>query len=145
MIFNWEAQISKAHLYASLIFFKTRQVGAIVTRVRELDTRQNFDDMLLFLKFIHVCLSLRNEPQINPFTWLFIVTIPLYIITRLVAHASNDLAVEEQFTHAANTSFLTETMAGSETLKKHRRATLCSPLGRTNRKNGFYWIRSPTN
>lgn len=105
-----------------LMFFKTRQVGAIVTRVRELDTVREFltgsmftltVEFLFIFVFIYV-MSLLSAPL----TLLFIATIPLYVLLAWWLTPRMQAAIEEQFTHAAaNTSFLTETVAGSETLK----------------------------
>ncbi|WP_023602843.1 peptidase domain-containing ABC transporter [Aliivibrio logei] len=105
-----------------LMFFKTRQVGAIVTRVRELDTVREFltgsmftltVEFLFIFVFIYV-MSLLSAPL----TLLFIATIPLYVLLAWWITPRMQAAIEEQFTHAAaNTSFLTETVAGSETLK----------------------------
>ncbi|MEZ9449409.1 peptidase domain-containing ABC transporter [Vibrio splendidus] len=111
------------HLFGlPLMFFKTRQVGAIVTRVRELDTVREFltgsmftltVEFLFMFVFFYV-MSLLSPPL----TWLFIATIPLYVLLAWWLTPRMQAAVEEQFTHAAaNTSFLTETVAGSETLK----------------------------
>ncbi|MFA0490238.1 peptidase domain-containing ABC transporter [Vibrio splendidus] len=111
------------HLFGlPLMFFKTRQVGAIVTRVRELDTVREFltgsmftltVEFLFMFVFLYVMSLLSST-----LTWLFIATIPLYVLLAWWLTPRMQTAVEEQFTHAAaNTSFLTETVAGSETLK----------------------------
>ncbi|ETS29257.1 peptidase C39 [Photorhabdus temperata] len=111
------------HLFGlPLLFFKSRQVGAIVTRVRELDTVREFltgsmftlsVDVLFMFVFIYVMSLLSST-----LTWVFIATIPFYAILAWWLTPRMEKAVEEQFTHAAiNTSFLTETVSGSETLK----------------------------
>ncbi|TDB59778.1 peptidase domain-containing ABC transporter [Photorhabdus khanii] len=111
------------HLFGlPLLFFKSRQVGAIVTRVRELDTVREFltgsmftlsIDVLFMFVFIYVMSLLSST-----LTWVFIATIPFYAILAWWLTPRMEKAVEEQFTHAAiNTSFLTETVSGSETLK----------------------------
>ncbi|WP_277432405.1 type I secretion system permease/ATPase [Vibrio sp. 1180_3] len=111
------------HLFGlPLMFFKSRQVGAIVTRVRELDTVREFltgsmftltVEFLFMFVFLYVMSLLSST-----LTWLFIATIPLYILLAWWLTPRMQTAIEEQFTHAAaNTSFLTETVAGSETLK----------------------------
>ncbi|WP_350304916.1 peptidase domain-containing ABC transporter [Photorhabdus viridis] len=111
------------HLFGlPLLFFKSRQVGAIVTRVRELDTVREFltgsmftlsVDVLFMFVFIYVMSLLSST-----LTWVFIATIPFYVILAWWLTPRMEKAVEEQFTHAAiNTSFLTETVSGSETLK----------------------------
>ena len=74
------------HLFGlPLMFFKTRQVGAIVTRVRELRYRTRvFDRLDVYFNcrvLVHVCLSLRNELTFtSTLTLLFIATIPLYVL-----------------------------------------------------------------
>ncbi|MFS1986405.1 peptidase domain-containing ABC transporter [Vibrio splendidus] len=111
------------HLFGlPLMFFKTRQVGAIVTRVRELDTVREFLTGSMFtltVEFLFMFVFLYVMSLLSPpLTWLFITTIPLYVFLAWWLTPRMQAAVEEQFTHAAaNTSFLTETVAGSETLK----------------------------
>ncbi|WP_017082578.1 peptidase domain-containing ABC transporter [Vibrio splendidus] len=105
-----------------LMFFKTRQVGAIVTRVRELDTVREFLTGSMFtltVEFLFMFVFLYVMSLLSPtLTWLFIATIPLYVLLAWWLTPRMQTVVEEQFTHAAaNTSFLTETVAGSETLK----------------------------
>ncbi|WP_072671105.1 RTX toxin T1SS ABC transporter subunit RtxB [Vibrio injensis] len=111
------------HLFGlPLMFFKSRQIGAIVTRVRELDTIREFltgsmftlsIELLFVFVFIYVMSLLSSI-----LTWLFIATIPFYIVLAWWLTPRMQGAIEKQFSHAAaNTSFLTETVAGSETLK----------------------------
>ncbi|WP_217516608.1 RTX toxin T1SS ABC transporter subunit RtxB [Vibrio metschnikovii] len=111
------------HLFGlPLMFFKSRQIGAIVTRVRELDTIREFltgsmftlgVELLFMFVFIYVMSLLSST-----LTWLFIATIPFYVVLAWWLTPRMQGAIEKQFSHAAaNTSFLTETVAGSETLK----------------------------
>ncbi|HHQ4187000.1 TPA: RTX toxin T1SS ABC transporter subunit RtxB, partial [Vibrio cholerae] len=111
------------HLFGlPLMFFKSRQVGAIVTRVRELDTIREFltgsmftltVELLFMFVFLYV-MSLLSAPL----TVLFIATVPCYVLLAWWLTPRMLAAIEKQFSHAAaNTSFLTETVAGSETLK----------------------------
>ena len=111
------------HLFGlPLMFFKSRQIGAIVTRVRELDTIREFltgsmftlsIELLFMFVFIYVMSLLSSI-----LTWLFIATIPFYVVLAWWLTPRMQGAIEKQFSHAAaNTSFLTETVAGSETLK----------------------------
>lgn len=111
------------HLFGlPLMFFKSRQVGAIVTRVRELETVREFLTGSMFiltveLLFMFVFLYVMSILS-APLTWLFIATIPCYALLAWWLTPRMHTAIEQQFTHAAaNTSFLTETVAGSETLK----------------------------
>ncbi|PQJ84994.1 peptidase domain-containing ABC transporter [Aliivibrio sifiae] len=105
-----------------LMFFKTRQVGAIVTRVRELDTVREFltgSMLTLTVEFLFIFVFIYVMSLLSaPLTLLFIATIPLYPLLAWWLTPRMQSAIEKQFTHAAaNTSFLTETVAGSETLK----------------------------
>ncbi|WP_232326326.1 peptidase domain-containing ABC transporter [Xenorhabdus hominickii] len=111
------------HLFGlPLLFFKSRQVGAIVTRVRELETIREFltgsmftlcIDVLFMFVFVYVMSLLSSI-----LTLIFLLTIPFYALLAWWVTPKIAKAVEKQFTHAAvNTSFLTETVAGAETLK----------------------------
>ncbi|MDC9580147.1 type I secretion system permease/ATPase [Xenorhabdus sp. PR6a] len=111
------------HLFGlPLLFFKSRQVGAIVTRVRELETIREFltgsmftlcIDVLFMFVFIYVMSLLSGL-----LTLIFLLTLPCYALLAWWVTPKIEKAVEKQFTHAAmNTSFLTETVAGAETLK----------------------------
>ncbi|MDX7997636.1 type I secretion system permease/ATPase [Xenorhabdus sp. Reich] len=111
------------HLFGlPLLFFKSRQVGAIVTRVRELETIREFltgsmftlcIDVLFMFVFIYVMSLLSGT-----LTLIFLLTIPFYALLAWWVTPKIEKAVEKQFTHSAiNTSFLTETVAGAETLK----------------------------
>ncbi|WP_436286810.1 peptidase domain-containing ABC transporter [Xenorhabdus poinarii] len=112
-----------SHLFGlPLLFFKSRQVGAIVTRVRELETVREFltgtmftlcIDVLFMFIFIYVMSLLSGM-----LTLIFLLTIPCYALLAWWVTPKIEQAVEKQFTHAAiNTAFLTETVAGAETLK----------------------------
>ncbi|MDX7987777.1 type I secretion system permease/ATPase [Xenorhabdus sp. 12] len=111
------------HLFGlPLLFFKSRQVGAIVTRVRELETVREFltgsmftlcIDVLFMFVFIYVMSQLSGV-----LTLTFLLSIPAYALLAWWVTPKIERAVEKQFTHAAlNTSFLTETVSGAETLK----------------------------
>ncbi|MBD2784707.1 type I secretion system permease/ATPase [Xenorhabdus sp. DI] len=111
------------HLFGlPLLFFKSRQVGAIVTRVRELETIREFltgsmftlcIDVLFMFVFLYVMSLLSGL-----LTLIFLLTLPCYALLAWWVTPKIEKAVEKQFTHAAmNTSFLTETVAGAETLK----------------------------
>ncbi|WP_333000525.1 ABC transporter transmembrane domain-containing protein, partial [Vibrio vulnificus] len=70
-------------------------------------------ELLFMFVFLYV-MSLLS----GPLTWLFITTIPCYALLAWWLTPRMQAAIEKQFSHAAaNTSFLTETVAGSETLK----------------------------
>ena len=105
-----------------LLFFKSRQVGAIVTRVRELDTIREFltgsmftlsVELIFMFIFIYVMSILSST-----LTVIFTLSLPIYILIAWWFTPRMQVAIEEQFTHAAvNTSFLTESISGSETIK----------------------------
>lgn len=109
-------------LHLPLSFFKTRQVGAIVNRVRELETIREFltgsmftllVDVLFLFVFIYVMSILSTT-----LTLIFLLSIPFYLLLAWKITPKIEKAAETQFMHAAiNTSFLTESVAGSETIK----------------------------
>ncbi|OEE42746.1 peptidase domain-containing ABC transporter [Vibrio anguillarum] len=111
------------HLFGlPLLFFKSRQVGAIVTRVRELDTIREFItgsmftltiDLVFLVIFFYVMSLLSGG-----LTLLVLATLPCYLFLAWWLTPRLQQAIEQQFTHMAhNTSFLTETVAGSDTIK----------------------------
>ncbi len=105
-----------------LLFFKSRQVGAIVTRVRELDSIREFLTGTMFtltVDFLFMFIFLAVMSILSPLlTLLFMATMPLYAVVAWWLTPRMHRGIEQQFTHAAaNTSFLTETVAGAETVK----------------------------
>lgn len=111
------------HLFAlPLLYFKSRQVGAIVTRVQELNTIREFltgtlftltVDVLFMFVFLAVMASLSGM-----LTLVILLSIPAYVLIAWWITPRMQQAVEQQFGHAAtNTAFLNETVAGAETLK----------------------------
>ncbi|HAT2491877.1 TPA: type I secretion system permease/ATPase [Aeromonas hydrophila] len=111
------------HLFAlPLLYFKSRQVGAIVTRVQELNTIREFltgtmftltVDVLFMFVFLAVMASLSAM-----LTLAILLSIPAYVLIAWWITPRMQQAVEQQFGHAAaNTAFLNETVAGAETLK----------------------------
>ncbi|HGJ5873563.1 MAG TPA: peptidase domain-containing ABC transporter [Arsenophonus apicola] len=109
-------------LHLPLSFFKSRQVGAIVNRVRELETIREFltgsmftllVDVLFLFVFIYVMSILSTT-----LTLIFLLSIPFYLLLAWKITPKIEKAAETQFMHAAiNTSFLIESVAGSETIK----------------------------
>lgn len=105
-----------------LSYFESRQVGQNVARVKELDSVRNFITGtaltliidILFL-FVFIAVMWYYSPIL---TWVVLGSIPFYcvlsvIITPLLRHRLN-----EKFKYsAANTSFLTESISGIETVK----------------------------
>ncbi|MGL4752018.1 peptidase domain-containing ABC transporter [Aeromonas veronii] len=111
------------HLFAlPLLYFKSRQVGAIVTRVQELNTIREFltgtmftltVDVLFMFVFLAVMASLSGM-----LTLVILLSIPVYVLIAWWVTPRMQQAVEQHFSHAAaNTAFLNETVAGAETLK----------------------------
>lgn len=115
-------KLIKHLLHLPLSFFKTRQVGAIVNRVRELENIREFltgsmftlmVDVLFLFVFIYVMSILSTT-----LTLIFLLSIPGYLLLAWRITPKIEKAAETQFMHAAiNTSFLTESVAGSETIK----------------------------
>ncbi|WP_140186231.1 peptidase domain-containing ABC transporter [Providencia stuartii] len=109
-------------LHLPISFFKTRQIGAIVTRVKELETIREFltgsfftlcVDVLFLFVFIYVMSLLSST-----LTLLFLCSIPLYLLVAWWLAPKIEAAAHEQFANIAiNTSFLTESINGIETAK----------------------------
>lgn len=105
-----------------LAYFKHRQVGAIITRVQELDSIRDFltgsmltlcvDVVFTFVFFaVMAWLSL-------PLTCLVLGVLPLYFLLAWLSTRPLQKRIEEQFqTAAQNTSFLNESVSGAETIK----------------------------
>lgn len=111
------------HLFGlPLLYFKSRQVGAIVTRVRELNTIRDFLTGSMFTLFVDVLFMvvfLVVMSMLSPMlTLVFITSTPFYIFLAWWLTPRIQEKVQKQFTHAAaNTSFLTESVSGAETVK----------------------------
>ncbi len=111
------------HLFGlPLLYFKSRQVGAIVTRVRELDSIREFLTGSMFTLLVDVLFMgvfLVVMYILSPtLTYIFAASIPFYIVLAWWLTPRMHEKVQLQFTHAAaNTSFLTESVSGSETIK----------------------------
>lgn len=109
-------------LHLPLSFFKNRQIGAIVTRVKELETIREFltgsfftlcVDILFLFVFIYVMSVLSLT-----LTLVFLCSIPFYLLIAWWLTPKIEAAAHEQFTNIAiNTSFLTESINGIETAK----------------------------
>lgn len=105
-----------------LLYFKHRQVGAIITRVQELDSIRDFltssmltlcIDIVFMFVFIGVmaCLSW-------PLTLIVLGIMPCYFLLAWLSTKSLQKRIEKQFqTSAINTSFLNESVGGMETIK----------------------------
>lgn len=105
-----------------LLYFKHRQVGAIITRVQELDSIRNFltgsmttlgVDLLFSIIFFAVMAWL--SPLL---TLLVLASLPLYGLMAFYTTRPLQERIERQFaTSAVNTSFLNESVSGVETIK----------------------------
>ncbi|OMH38898.1 peptidase domain-containing ABC transporter [Motiliproteus sp. MSK22-1] len=105
-----------------LLYFKHRQVGAIITRVQELDSIREFltgsiltlcVDVLFSFVFFAVMYWL--SPLL---TGLVLAALPLYFLLAWLSTRPLQARIERQFqTSAVNTSFLNESVSGAETIK----------------------------
>jgi len=111
------------HLLAlPLSYFESRQIGQNVARVKELDTVRNFITgtaltliIDLFFVFIFISVLWYYSPTL---TWVILATIPCYIVLSIAITPLLRSRLNEKFKYsAANTSFLTESISGIETVK----------------------------
>lgn len=105
-----------------LLYFKNRQVGAIVTRVHQLGNIRDFltgsamtlcvDVLFTFIFFgVMAWLSL-------PLTLIVLASLPFYALVAWLTTKPLQKRIEQQFMFSAmNTSLLTESVAGAETIK----------------------------
>lgn len=105
-----------------LIYFKNRSVGSLVARVRELDSIREFLSSSLFTLFVDIGfmgIFLAVMWLISPtLTVIVLISIPFYVIVAWWFTKPLQAKLETQFRYsAANTAFLTETIAGAETVK----------------------------
>ncbi|OAT34941.1 LktB family protein [Proteus myxofaciens ATCC 19692] len=111
------------HLFKLPIhYFKARQTGAIVSRVRELDIIREFitKTLLMFIvdfSFIFVFIAVMAFLSLK-LTLIFLATIPIYFIFAKLLSPKIEHAVQQLFQESAvNTAFLTESLGGIETIK----------------------------
>lgn len=105
-----------------LLYFKHRQVGAIITRVQELGSIREFltgsmltlgVDVLFSVVFFAVMYWL--SPLL---TVLVLATLPVYFMLAYFSTNPLQARIEKQFqTSSINTSFLNESVSGAETIK----------------------------
>ncbi|PKG38883.1 type I secretion system permease/ATPase [Psychromonas sp. Urea-02u-13] len=105
-----------------LLYFKQRQVGAIITRVQELDSIRDFltgsmltlcVDVLFTFVFFGVMFWL--SPLL---TCIVLFSLPFYFILAWLSTKPLQKRIELQFqTSAMNASFLNESVSGVETIK----------------------------
>ncbi len=103
-------------------FFKNRQIGAIVTRVKELETIREFLTSSFFtlcvdVLFLFVFIFVMNLIS-TTLTLIFLCSIPFYLLLAWWLTPKIEAAAQQQFMNIAiNTSFLTESINGIETAK----------------------------
>ncbi|MCC8375873.1 MULTISPECIES: peptidase domain-containing ABC transporter [Photorhabdus] len=105
-----------------LLYFKHRQVGAIITRVQELDSIRDFltGSMLtlsvdLASTFVFFGVMAWLSPSL---TCMVLAVLPLYFLLAWLSSKPLQQRIEQQFqTAALNTSFLNESVSGAETIK----------------------------
>ncbi len=105
-----------------LLYFKNRQIGAIVMRIKELDTIREFITGAMFtllVDFLFMGVFLYVMYSLSPsLTGVFCLSIPFYVLLTWWVTPKLQQRIKQQFTYSAiNTSFLTESVAGAETVK----------------------------
>ncbi|WP_223261947.1 ABC transporter transmembrane domain-containing protein [Cardinium endosymbiont of Dermatophagoides farinae] len=105
-----------------LLYFKNRPVGSLVTRVCQLDSIRSFLSGALFSLVVDMSfmgLFLLVMWVLSPaLTKIVLASIPFYIIVAWRITKPQQVRMEMQFQYsAANTAFLTESIAGAETIK----------------------------
>ena len=105
-----------------LTYFKSRQVGVIVMRVKELDSIRNLLTgaaltLLVDVSFVFVFLAVMFYLS-SKLTLIILAILPLYPLLAWLTAKPLEKRIEQQFQCGAqNTAFLTETIHGSETVK----------------------------
>lgn len=105
-----------------LLYFKSRQVGTIVNRVRELGNIRDFltsSAMTLCVDVLFTFVFLGVMAWLSPnLTLIVLASLPLYALVAWLTTKPLQERIEQQFKFGAmNTSFLTESVAGAETIK----------------------------
>lgn len=105
-----------------LLYFKHRQVGAIITRVQELDSIRNFltgSMMTLSVDVAFTVVFFGVMAWLSPLlTGIVLASLPLYFLLARYSTGPLQARIERQFqTSAMNTSFLNESVSGAETIK----------------------------
>lgn len=105
-----------------LLYFKTRQVGSLVARVRQLDSIREFLSGSLFTLLVDVSfmsIFLLVMLILSPLlTTIVLISVPFYIIVAWAVTKPLQAKLESQFQYnAINTAFLTESITGAETIK----------------------------
>ncbi len=105
-----------------LLYFKHRQVGAIITRVQELDSIRNFltgSMLTLGVDVVFSVIFFGVMAWLSPLlTLIVLASLPLYFLIAYLSTKPLQARIERQFeTSAINTSFLNESVSGAETIK----------------------------
>lgn len=105
-----------------LLYFKHRQVGAIITRVQELDSIRNFltgSMMTLGVDVVFTFIFFAIMAWLSPFLALIVLaSLPLYFLLAYSTTAPLQARIEQQFQASAiNMSFLNESVSAAETIK----------------------------
>lgn len=105
-----------------LSYFKQRQVGAIITRVQELDSIREFLTGSLLTLCVDVAFTLVFFVVMGwiawPLTLMVLATLPLYALLAWASTGPLEKRIERQFQSSArNSAFLNETISSSETIK----------------------------
>lgn len=116
------AKLFKHLLGLPLLYFKSRQIGAIVTRVRELDSiRELLTGAALVLlvdvsfTFVFFAVMYYLSPLL---TYIVLASVPVYALIAYLSSEPLRKRIIEQFQKSAqNTAFLTESIQGVETMK----------------------------
>lgn len=103
-------------------YFKSRQTGIIVTRVKELDIIRDFITntlLMLFVDFSFIFIFIFVMAILSiKLTLFFMATLPLYFILAKLLAPKIEQAVQQFYQKiATNTAFLTESLSGIETIK----------------------------
>ncbi|WP_372880610.1 peptidase domain-containing ABC transporter [Psychromonas sp.] len=111
------------HLFRlPLAYFKSRQVGVIVSRVNELDSIRTLLTgaaltLLVDVSFAFVFIAVMYYLS-STLTLIVLAVLPLYFLLAWSTASALEKRIEQQFQCGAqNTAFLTETIHGSETVK----------------------------
>ncbi|OWO80000.1 type I secretion system permease/ATPase [Photorhabdus luminescens] len=105
-----------------LLYFKHRQVGAIITRVQELDNIRDFltgSMLTLCVDLVSAFVFFGVMAWLSPtLTCVVLAVLPLYFLLAWLSSKPLQQRIEQQFqTAALNTSFLNESVSGAETIK----------------------------
>ncbi|WP_084605250.1 type I secretion system permease/ATPase [Psychromonas aquimarina] len=105
-----------------LLYFKHRQVGAIITRVQELDSIRDFltgSMLTLCVDVMFTFVFFGVMAWLSPLlTCMVLASLPFYFVLAWLSTRPLQERIERQFqTSAMNTSFLNESVSGVETIK----------------------------